>query len=200
MNRFSQILGLGAALLLSGCLGTGGETPAQQTYTLAAPHTAPANAAAAPTAVLSVLTPDTASGLHNDRIALLQSGHRLDYFAGARWSGPLPDLVQTLAAEALQDGGPFRSVQADNAPFAADYQLQLRVRHFEADYSGGAPVAHVAIDAILGRSADRSIVQTLTLESSVAAASDRMGPIINAFQQATSDALQQLATQLKPPN
>jgi cholesterol transport system auxiliary component len=200
VNRL-LFLGCCVVLPLAGCLSTGSKSPAAEIYTLTAPATAPASAAPAPTAVLSVLRPETAAGLHSERIALLQAGHRLDYFAASRWSGPLPELVQTLAMEALEGGGRFRSVQTDAAPFAADYVLQLQVRHFEADYSGtGPPVAHVAIDATLGRSSDRAIVQTLAVESSVPAAGDRMLNIINAFEQASSTALQQLAAGLQPPN
>ncbi|HEX9139369.1 MAG TPA: ABC-type transport auxiliary lipoprotein family protein [Steroidobacteraceae bacterium] len=200
MNRLLLVFGC-IVPTLAGCLSTGGKQPAAEIYTLTAPAVAPANAAAAPTAVLSVLRPDAAAGLHSERIALLQAGHRLDYFAASRWSGSLPELVQSLAMDALRGGGQYRSVQTDTAPFAADYVLQLQIRHFEADYSGGgAPVAHVAIDATLGRSSDRAIVQTLTAESSVPAASDRMVNIINAFEQASSTALQQLATGLQPPH
>ena len=201
MNRLLLVFGCGIVLTLAGCLGTGSKPPAAEIYTLTAPATAPANAAPAPTAVLSVLRPETAAGLHSERIALLQAGHRLDYFAASRWSGPLPELVQTLAMETLEGGGRFRSVQTDTAPFAADYVLQLQIRHFEADYSGtGPPVAHVAIEATLGRSSDRAIVQTLAAESSVPAAGDRMLNIINAFGQASSAVLQQLAAGLQPPN
>ncbi len=201
MNRLLLVFGCGVVLPLAGCLSTGSKAPAADIYTLTAPATAPASAAPAPTAVLSVLRPETAAGLHSERIALLQAGHRLDYFAASRWSGPLPELVQTLAMEALEGGGRFRSVQTDTVPFAADYVLQLQIRHFEADYSGaGPPVAHVAIDATLGRSSDRAIVQTLTAESSVPAAGDRMLNIINAFEQASSTVLQQLAAGLQPPH
>jgi cholesterol transport system auxiliary component len=199
VNRL-LFFGCCVVLPLAGCLSTGGKAPAAEIYTLTAPVAAPAGAAPAPATVLSVPLPETAAGLHSERIALLQAGHRLDYFAASRWSGALPELVQTLAMDALQGGGRFRSVQTDTAPFAADYVLQLQVRHFEADYSGaGPPVAHVAIDATLGRSSDRGIVQTLAAESSVPAAGDRMLNIINAFEQASSTVLQQLATGLQPP-
>ena len=199
MNRL-LFFGCCVALPLAGCLSTGGKTPASDIYTLTAPVPTPASAAPAPATVLSVLLPETAAGLHGERIALLQAGHRMDYFAASRWSGALPELVQTLAMDALQGGGRFRSVQTDTAPFAADYVLQLQVRHFEADYTGtGSPVAHVAIDATLGRSSDRAIVQTLTAESSVPATGDHMLNIVNAFEQASSTVLQQLATGLQPP-
>jgi cholesterol transport system auxiliary component len=200
VNRLLLVFGCFVALPLAGCLSTGGKQPAAEIYTLTAPAVAHADAATAPNAVLSVLRPETAAGLHSERIALLQAGHRLDYIAASRWSAALPELVQTLAMDALQGGGRFRSVQTDTAPFAADYVLQLQVRHFEADYSGsGPPVAHVAIDATLGRSSDRAIVQTLTAESSVPAASDRVMNIISAFEQASGTVLQQLATDLQPP-
>jgi len=200
VNRLLLVFGCGIVLPLAGCLSTGGKSPASDIYTLTAPVPTPADAAPAPTAVLSVLRPETAAGLHSERIALLQAGHRLDYFAASRWSGPLPELVQSLAMAALQAGGRFRSVQNDIAPFAADYVLQLNVQHFEADYSGGGPpVVHVVIEATLGRSSDRAIVQTLVAESSVPAAGERMANIINAFEQASGAALVRLTAHLQPP-
>ena len=200
MNRLRLLLGCGAILSLAGCLSTGGKSPASDIYTLTAPVPTPADAAPAPTAVLSVLRPETAAGLHGERIALLQAGHRLDYFAASRWSGPLPELVQSLTIDTLQAGGRFRSVQNDTAPFAADYVLQLNVQHFEADYSGsGPPVVHVVIEATLGRSSDRAIVQTLATEGSVPAAGERMVNIITAFEQASGAALVRLTAALQPP-
>ena len=199
MNRL-LIFGCCVALPLAGCLSTGGKSPASDIYTLTAPVPTPADAAPAPTAVLSVLRPETAAGLHGERIALLQAGHRLDYFAASRWSGPLPELVQSLTIDTLQAGGRFRSVQNDTAPFAADYVLQLNVQHFEADYSGsGPPVVHVVIEATLGRSSDRAIVQTLATEGSVPAAGERMVNIITAFEQASGAALVRLTAALQPP-
>jgi cholesterol transport system auxiliary component len=199
VNRL-RLLGCCVVLPLAGCLSTGGKSPTSDIYTLTAPVPTPADAASASATVLSVLLPETAAGLHGERIALLKAGYRLDYFAASRWSGPLPELVQSLAMAALQAGGRFRSVQNDSAPFAADYVLQLNVQHFEADYSGGGPpVVHVVIEATLGRSSDRAIVQTLTAEGSVPAAGDRMVNIINAFEQASGAALVRLTAQLQPP-
>src|SRR3984957_19570783 len=45
---------------------------------------------------LVVLKPKARAGLESDRIAVLYPDRRLDYFADARWSGPLGEVLQDL--------------------------------------------------------------------------------------------------------
>src|ERR1700734_2623499 len=72
-----------------------GRAPRTSTYLLSVKADAPSGAVAIP-ADLTVLTPRVRTGLDNDRIAALYPDRRLDYFAAARWSGPLDEVVQDL--------------------------------------------------------------------------------------------------------
>ena len=85
---------------------------------------APSGAVAIP-ADLTVLTPRVRTGLDNDRIAALYPDRRLDYFAAARWSGPLDEVVQDLALQAFH--GRFRNVGTDTSAFRGGYWLELEV-------------------------------------------------------------------------
>jgi len=209
----------GAGLLigaaeLGGCIGGGlhSNQPAQQEYLLHAPAaTAAAAAADASTASaasgpldaarsLEVLLPTAAPGLEGDGIAVLRPGEQLDYYTGARWAATAPLMLQTLAIESLRRQGRFALVESDGAPFAADWVLQLELTHFEADYAGGAPpTVRVGLIATLGQRNARRAVMTLSIQTHALAQADRMQAVVAAYQSATDEALQEIATHLVPP-
>jgi cholesterol transport system auxiliary component len=202
-----------SAAFACGCTSFHSDQPATQVYALdpgfaaaAAPATEgaatnPAAATPQPAAAstLQVLRPLAAPGLDTTEIALMRGGQRLDYYAGSRWPGPLPDLVQSLAIEALRAAGKFRSVQPDSSPFPADLVLQLEIRRCQAVYAGdGPPTVQVQLLATLGRRSERAILRTIEAEGSVPAADNRMQPVVAAFQAAVSAALRDLATRVEP--
>jgi cholesterol transport system auxiliary component len=199
LNALSaRTLAAGVLLVSAGCSGFHSHEPATQVYTLD-PQFTQAPPAAASTATLQVLRPEAAPGLDTERIALRRSSQRLDYYAASRWPAPAPEFLQSLAIEALRASGKFRSVQADSATFASDLVLQIEIRRFQAEYAGdGAPVVHVQLVATLGRRKDRAITSSVSADSSVAAAENRMQAVVAAFQSATTAALADLAARLAP--
>jgi cholesterol transport system auxiliary component len=185
-----------AALLTAGCAGLHSSEQAMQVYTLepAWPATV---ASATATLTLQVPRPLAAPGLDTNRIALTRGAQRLDYYAASSWPGPLPDFLQSLALDALRASGKFRAVQADAAAFAADRILQIEVRRCQAEYTGaGLPVAHVQLVATLGQRSDRSLIASVSADSAVPAAENRMQAVIAAFQRALGEAFGQLVAQL----
>ena len=200
----------GAALpLLAGCSGFHSNEAAPQIYVLASPAP-PAGAttgaiasgldatgAGSHAATLQVLRPLAAPGLDTDQIALVRDTQRLDYYAASNWPAPLPDLLQTLAVDALRAAGHFRAVQPDGTAFAADQVLQIEIRHCEVDYSpDGSPIVHVQLLATLGQRSDRALLASVAAESSKPAAANRMQAVVAAFQDAVGEALNQLAAKL----
>ncbi len=196
-----------ALLLLGGCFsGLDRRTPPPQVYLLRptlitdgagpAPASAPASAQPLPGGV-RVPVPQALAGLGTDGIAVLRSGQRLDYFRGVRWAGTAPEMLQTLALDALRATRRYAWVETDRAPFPAEYLLSLELRDFEAEYAdAGPPTVHVAIDGIFGRRGDRRVILSFTAESRVTAEADRMQAVIAAFQRATGDVLRQLTDRL----
>jgi ABC-type uncharacterized transport system auxiliary subunit len=128
---------------------------------------------------------------------LLQSDHRMNFYAGSRWPSAAADVIEALAAQTLRASGAWASVEDTASPFPSDYLLQLAVRHFEADYTAGgaAPVVRVVIDCIIGRGEGREVVATFTAAGNVPAAANRLSDVVAAFEQATSTALAELAQQ-----
>ena len=77
--------------------------------------------------------------------------------------------------------------------------LQIEIRRFQAEYAGdAAPVVHVQLLATLGHRNDRSVVASVSAESSVPATENRMQAVVAAFQSAVASALADLATRLPP--
>lgn len=191
-------LGAGTTLLLAGgCSGLHSKEGAPQTYTLVSVAPPAVVSTPAGAATVQVLRPLAAPGLDTEGIALLRDTHRLDYYAASRWPAPLPDLVQTLAVDALRAAGHFRAVQPDATALASDDVLQIEIRHCEVEYSGdGSPVVHVQLLATLGQRSDRALLANVTAESSKSASENRMQSVVSAFQAAIDDALNQLAAKL----
>src|SRR6476659_2114777 len=143
-------LGLGA---LAGC-GSVFESsiPASQAYVLRLPPPA-SRAEGAAAGSVRVQRPEAGPGLDSDRIALLRSDRRFDFYAASRWAAPAPDLVESVMLDALRATGSFSAVFDDTAPFAPVYNLRCGLRRFESDYTserggagGRAPTVHVALD------------------------------------------------------
>jgi len=182
--------------LLAGCSGVFDSTlPSPQSYVLRLP---PAAASAAVPTVGSLLLqrPEAGRGLESERIALLRSDQRFDFYAASRWAAPAPELVENVMIDALRATGAFTAVFDDSAPFAPRYSLRCTLRRFEADYTSGtggqAPRVQVALDCTLGRHRDRELLATFTAHGSAQAQEDRLNAVVAAFESATATAMAEL--------
>jgi cholesterol transport system auxiliary component len=198
-SSLAAVLAATAVLEVNGCAGLHSNQAVAQVYTLE-PGFAPAAASATGNAAtVQVLRPLAAPGLDSEHIALVRGVQRLDYYAASRWPAPLPELLQSLAIDALRSAGKFRAVQSDGTAFAASEVLQIEIRRCQAEYAGdGLPVVHVQLHATLGQQNERSLVTSVSAESTAPVAENRMQAVVAAFQQAVGAALEQLATQLAP--
>jgi cholesterol transport system auxiliary component len=125
---------------------------------------------------------------------------RLDYYSDARWAESAPTLLQGLVVETLRQHGRFTLVEPDTGPFDAQYLLSLELTHFEADYGdSGPPTVRVELVCALGQRSGRHVLESFTAHGSATASADRMQAVVDAFQQATQEALTQLGTRLAPP-
>jgi ABC-type uncharacterized transport system auxiliary subunit len=194
-------------LSLAGCSGLfQSKAKPEQTYYLRAPAArnagtssqAGASAATATPAIpasVRVIRPVAGPGLDTSRIMLVQADHRMNFFSGSRWPATTPEVIEALAVQTLRASGAWASVGASGSPFPSDYLLQVYVQRFEADYSEGAvaPVVHVALECVVGRREGREVLATFTAAGSAAAAANRLGEVVMAFEQATGVALEALS-------
>ncbi len=185
------------SLLSAGCSGLlHSSAKAEQTYFLRATAT-PAAAGAPLPAALRVASPGADPGLDTTHIVLVQPDHRMGFYAGSRWPAAAPAMVAALAVQTLRASGNWASVQDAGSPFPSDFLLQVTLRRFEADYSGGggAPEVHVVLDAVLGQRDASDVVGSFEVTGTAMAAANRMGEVVGAFEQATNQALAALAQQ-----
>jgi cholesterol transport system auxiliary component len=184
-----------ACLALAGCTGSLFQSKAvpPSIYMLSA-HATPAQSPVA--ADLAVMRPRLRAGLDTDRIAVLYPDKRLDYFADARWSGPLDEVVQDLAVQAFAGNGRLRNVSAEGSAFSSGYWLELQVDDFQAQYAaaGGPPIIHVRFTARLGTAGDRKILGSFQATADRVAADNRLTAIVDAFEHACDAAFGQLVT------
>lgn len=202
---------VGILMLASAAAGCSGlfksDVAADQIYLLrAAPAEAPAPQPNAPS--LRIGRTLAAPGLDADRVVLVRSDHRMDYYAASRWVATIPQMVEDLAAETLRNSGAWASVHDSQGAFPTDYFLQIDIRRFEADYTGGTdPKVHVVLDCTLGRRADRERLSHFVAEASAPADANRMSSVVAAFESATRTALATIAERgtqflasVPPPN
>jgi cholesterol transport system auxiliary component len=156
--------------------------------------TNPANSSAAP-ADLAVLKVRVRAGLDTERIAALYPDRRMDYFAGARWSGSLDEVLQDLAVQEFHSNPALRNVSADASVFASTHWLEIEVADFQAEYTANlaAPTVHVHLLARVGNSADRHILGRFEPDIHEAATDNRMSAIVDAYNRAADKALAEIA-------
>jgi ABC-type uncharacterized transport system auxiliary subunit len=166
---------------------------APQSYVLRLPP-APAPETNGDAGRVVVQRPDTSPGLESERIALVRSEQRFDFYAASRWAAPAPEVISSVMIDTLRATGTFSAVLDDSAPYAARYSLRCTLRRFEADYTkgSGAPTVFVALDCTLGRRRDRELLASFTAQGSARAAEDRLNAVVAAFESATAAAMAEL--------
>jgi cholesterol transport system auxiliary component len=191
LNTLLLGLLLGSFAACGGSFFTSNIAPAQ-TYRLTplageAPGVAPFDA------LILVVRPVVAPGLDTERIAVLHPDRRVDYFAGSQWGAPVPDVIQSVVVESLQNTGRLRGVQRDLGNFRPDFVLQLDVRAFQAEYEDrGAPRIRVDLIATIGRLNDRHSVLSFAATASEPAGSNTMTAVAAAFDKSLQSATRTL--------
>jgi ABC-type uncharacterized transport system auxiliary subunit len=200
MNRRLSALAALPLLCLAACSGSFFQSKATSpTIYVLPPAARPADSAAAAAAVIAadlmVLKPKLATGLESDRIAALYPDHRLDYFADARWSGALADVLQDFAVQELHAHARFRTVSGDASVFTSGYWLEIEVTDFQAEYGSASqpPTVHVHLLARIGNSGDRHILGRFETDARQPAAENRLSAIVDAYARAADAAFGDIA-------
>jgi len=190
-RRLLLIAGSSLALAACGSLDKlVGPPDAPQMYALR-----PAPAAAQPGDkvgwALSILKPDTSDNLDSQRIALVKSDTRLDYYANAAWPDRLPNLVQTALLAGFEASGRIEAVSREEDALHADYKLSTDLRDFEARYAvpDGAPTVAVTIIAHMTNARSREIVANRTVTLTEAATANSVDAVVQAFDIALAKAV-----------
>lgn len=198
MKPGSRLLApLAMSVLLAGCGGLLRSTaPAEQTFRLRSALPAVSNVVAIKT-TLQLLPVAVQPGLDTTRIALVRPGNRLDWYADARWAGPLNDVVTALLAQSLRDSGRFAQVATDAAAMDADVVLAVTVRRFEAEQSaqGALPVAQVRLECTLSSLTAHRQLAAFTATAAVPAGANRLTDVVAALEKAAQQAVAEVVEQ-----
>jgi cholesterol transport system auxiliary component len=201
VNRAAAWAAALALIFLAACTGSLFQSKAAPPNIYILSAGAGSAASAAPAADipvdLAVLKPRLRPGLETDRIATLYPDRRLDYYADARWSGPLSEVLQDLAVQEFRSRANLRNITGDASVFGSAYWLEIDVTDFQAEYTSatGAPTVHVHFLARLGRSGDRSILGQFTASAQQPATENRLSAIVDAFEHAADAALAEIVAQ-----
>ena len=177
------VLGLSASL--TGCITLFPKEKPVQLYRFDA-AVQPVQSSAQPFAVrtgMSEFDPAAAG----DRIMTVD-GDQVGYINAGRWSAPANQLFDEAVAHGL--GAPGDSAHLVGPTGKAKYRLHLTVSRFEARYTSGPtapPTIVIDIRASLDRQSDMSAVAPPTdFHAEVPASDNRVGPIVTAFDAATT--------------
>ena len=116
-----------------------------------------------------VQRPEAGPGLESDRIALLRSDQRFDFYAASRWAAPAPDLIESVMIDALRATGAFSAVFDDTLAVRAALQPALHAAALRSGLhrrAAARPTVHVALDCTLGRHRDRELLASFTAQGS----------------------------------
>ena len=190
MNRRRLAAVLLAAAATAGCFGqvlqSGNEAPARSRLD---PSAAQPAGALVPHSI-SVARPRAPMSLDTDRIAVATPGHGFDHLAGARWSDPAPQLLQSLLVAALSGDAHFAAAVAAPSRVSTDYSIDVGLTAFEARYADtdAAPTVVVAFTVNLLEGPGGRRIATLPVEATAVAARNDRGAVVAAFEQAANEA------------
>ncbi len=186
MQKLTRLSLLGL-LFLTAC---GGLTTSDKLVTrtwLLMPLEQSVNTVTSETATTIDLSVVAVPGLDTDRILTLSKDAELNNFAGARWAGHTPEMLESLLSRALQGSGNFKVISSQ-----ADCDLQLEVQEFFA-YTGSSGTASEVQIEINGQYSCRSEKsKPIHLRASIPVFENKMSTIVSAFQTAINQVLADL--------
>jgi ABC-type uncharacterized transport system auxiliary subunit len=181
-----------AVLALSGCISVGGtdrEDSTTSVYTLT-PREAPPSSVARGAPTVAVARPEVPPGLAGERIALtFNGGNQQDFYADARWSARLEDLLADFFLRAARRG--LRGVVVSGPDSPADYRLAIKVGAFGPAYPGppdSVPTLRVSLTATLTALPAGTARGQFTVEKSARAKANTLTAVTKGLQAVLQDA------------
>jgi cholesterol transport system auxiliary component len=188
-----------AAVLCTGCIGSllESDKEAPEVYRLVG---AALQDRGEPLALaLAVAPPRASAALDTERIAVVQPDSRFDYFSGVRWAESAPQMLQQLLVRALAADGRFATVVAAPSRVPADLALDVELRSFEAVYAdeAGEPLVQVEMQVTLVDARKARRLASFVVQTESRAVDNRRAAVLEAFERATAEALQETVVRLR---
>jgi len=177
------------------------------TYTLHPPEAGGATEARAERGgtVVAVAKPELPSGFDTDRIALfIGTEKRLDFYAGAKWSARLDELLQDYVAATARAELPGRVFDTGDLGANTRYRLNVKVTEFQPVYPGAAdkpPELRAALTVTVVALPGNAVRAQASAAKSAQASENRLSVVtteLDALLQATTrEALQKAGPTLR---
>jgi cholesterol transport system auxiliary component len=190
LDRRALLVAGASSVALAACSNIIGPPESSPLYMLR-PKMPPGGAGRAVNWQISIQLPEAPQSLDTDRIALVQPGDIMDYYANAEWQDRLPFLVQQALIEAFEANNRITAVGRDTDILRADYLLQTDIRDFQARYDAqdAPPTAVVRIACKLIAAHGRTITQIMTVQKQVPTQQNSIGAATQAMNEALGEAL-----------
>jgi len=187
-NRLTNIVLMGIAIVLSGCVTDllPEPAPAPKVYRLtsSAVQVDPIKQAY----LLRVDRPAVSKSLQGQNIIVSTSGQRLAVIEEAKWAEPLPAMIQTSLLDAIGSRKNIVGVLPTSGA-KTDYRIHLTIRHFEADFDRGdeqAPLTIVDYTATLSNAKSRKLLGSKNFKTTQRATDFNVAQIVDAQEEANS--------------
>ena len=154
--------------------------------------------------IVLVPRPELPKGYDTERITLLfEQGHRLDYYADAKWSARLDDLLQDFIVQMVRHVLRDRIAATTSTAAAARYKLAVEITDFQPVYGAAAdspPRLDVAMTVTLVALPDETAKAQFSLKKSAPASANTMTAVTKELelllQSLIKEALQKIASSL----
>jgi cholesterol transport system auxiliary component len=190
LDRRTLFVAGAASIALAGCSDLIGPPAASPLYMLR-PKMPPGGGGRPVNWQISIQLPEAPQSLDTDRIAIVQPGDIMDYYANASWQDRLPFLVQQALIEAFEANNRISAVGRDTDILRSDYLLQTDIRDFQARYDApdAPPTAEVRIGCKLIAAHGRTITQITLVHKEVPTTQNSIPAATQAMNEALSQAL-----------
>jgi cholesterol transport system auxiliary component len=187
-------VGISAIMLQACALATVGTNTAPDIYVLTAPAIEFGTSRPQVSTQIVIDAPEAPAALNSNRIVYQPSANEIKYFSGARWADRVPDMLQVLLVDAMDQGGRFQAVGPRSAGIRSDYLLQISISRFGVESEGSEmDDIRVQLNAKLVRRFSDTVIASRRFESIKESSSAGTFDVVNAFDRATSDVLSAIA-------
>lgn len=136
---------------------------------------------------LSVYTPRTSGLLSSARILVVPAGNEIRSYQGARWSEPVPGLLQDRIIDAFLADGRIASVTDEATRVASELALASRLSEFHAEYVDGVPVVRIVLDVRLIQDRRQRVPSARRFVATAQSRDERIESVVDAFGNAADE-------------
>ncbi len=138
---------------------------------------------------VTIAEPVADRDLDTDRIALMPTDRRIDYYADAKWSDRAPSVVQSLLLATLQNTGRLPALGRPGG-MTADVALMGELDRFEA-HGTSRPEVSIALNLRLITQPGGRLIRAQRFSQNAQAAGSDVESVVAAFESAMSTILAQ---------